>query len=73
MAEREPTCRELLARTITAFRNEVCGMLPEDFKKHSLAASRELLLAIRSLLDVAIKSLEEEEVPRRKAKEIKVE
>lgn len=72
MAEREPTCRELLARTIAAFRDEACGMLPEEFKRHSLAASREVLLAIRSLIDVAIKSLEEE-TPRKKAREIKVE
>lgn len=72
MAEKGPTWRELLARTIAAFRAEACGMLPDDFKRHSRAASREMLLAIRSLIDVAIESLEEEERPK-PAKEIKVE
>ena len=72
MAEREPTWRELLVRAIAAFREEACEVLPEDFRRHSLAASREMLLALRSLIDLAIKSLEEEP-PRRKAQQIKVE
>ncbi|HIP25130.1 MAG TPA: hypothetical protein EYG81_01505 [Archaeoglobus profundus] len=38
--------------------NEV---LPEDFRKHMLQAYKELLLAIRSLIDVQIKKLEKSE------------
>lgn len=33
--------------------------LPEEFKMHTRAARREMLLAVRSLLDSAIRELEE--------------
>lgn len=40
--------------------------LPEDFKMHTRAARREMLLAVRSLLDSAIRELEETPEPAAK-------
>jgi len=45
--------------------------LTEEFREHTQAARREMLLAMRSLLDAAIESTEEK--PRKKATKIKVE
>jgi len=49
--------------------------VPEDTKKHLKAARREKLLALRSLLDVKIKDLEEEDkkAGKRKPQKVKVE
>ena len=47
------------------------GLLPEEFHDHMRAARKETLLAMRSLLDAAIESMEK---PRsKKATKIKVE
>ncbi len=40
-------------------------LLPEDFKSHMRAARKEMLLAVRSLIDDRIESIEERE--RRRA------
>ena len=45
--------------------------LTEEFHQHTKAARREMLLAMRSLLDAAIESTEEK--PKKKATKIKVE
>ena len=48
--------------------------LPEEFRQHTQAAHREMLLAMRSLLDAAIERAEEEpELKKKKAAKIKVE
>ena len=48
--------------------------LPEEFRQHTQAAHREMLLALRSLLDAAIERAEEEpESRKKKATKIKVE
>ena len=40
-------------------------LMPEQFKSHTRAARREMLLAVRSLLDAAIEELAEEvEAPK---------
>jgi hypothetical protein len=41
-------------------------MLPGEFKAHTRAARKEMLLAVRSLLDTAIRDLEEAAEPARK-------
>jgi hypothetical protein len=41
-------------------------ILPEEFKAHTRAARKEMLLAVRSLLDTAIRDLEEAAEPTRK-------
>jgi hypothetical protein len=44
-------------------------IVPEQFKKHTRAARKEMLLAVRSLLDAAIEELEgESETPKKAAK-----
>ena len=48
------------------------GLLPEEFHKHVRAARKETLLAVRSLLDAAIESMEKPR-PRKKTTKIKVE
>lgn len=49
--------------------------LPEETRDHLRAARRERILALRSLLDIAIQRLEKEpeKKPRRKAEKIDVE
>jgi hypothetical protein len=38
-------------------------MVPEEFKSHTRAARKEMLLALRSLLDTAIREIEESGEP----------
>ena len=48
--------------------------LPEEFRQHTQAARREMLLAMRSLIDTAIERAEKEPEPEKKrATKIKVE
>jgi len=49
----------------------LASYLPEKFAGHMRTAVREMLLANRALLDVALERLEEK--PRRKATKIEVE
>ncbi len=47
-------------------------VVPEEFKKHVLNASKETLLALRSLIDAGIKKLEEFESKKKELKKIEV-
>jgi len=47
--------------------------LTEEFREHTQAARREMLLAMRSLLDAAIERVEEKPELKKKATKIKVE
>jgi len=47
--------------------------IPDEFKSHVKAARKESLLALRSLLDNAISTLEEQEPAPKKVTKIKVE
>jgi hypothetical protein len=63
-----------LAEGIKGFRagcKKLSPHLTEEFRQHTQAARREMLLAMRSLLDAAIEYTEEK--PRKKATKIKVE
>lgn len=63
-----------LAEGIRGFRASYQKMsphLPEEFRQHTKAARREMLLAMRSLIDAAIECTEEK--PKKKAHKIKVE
>ncbi len=44
-----------------AFAQEMRGCVPVGFSEHARGSVREALLAVRSLLDVGIESLEEDE------------
>jgi len=72
--EKEFVFEEWLAEGIRGVRRrckELRPSLPEEFRQHTKAARREMLLAIRSLLDAAIECTEEK--PKKKATKIKVE
>ena len=47
--------------------------LTEEFRQHTKAARREMLLAMRSLLDAVIERVEEKPELKRKTTKIKVE
>ncbi len=47
-------------------------IIPEQFKKHSRAARKEMLMAVRSLLDAAIEELEGNPETPEKATKIEV-
>lgn len=53
-----------LRRTLKRNRPQI---LPEQFKEHTRAARKEMILAVRSLLDAAIEELEEEPEGPKKA------
>lgn len=56
------------------FKSGMRSLLPEEFWEHRRAARREFLLAARSLIDVAIERLEEEESSgRKRAQKIEIE
>jgi hypothetical protein len=75
--EKEFVFEDWLAEGIKGFRmgcKQLSPHLPEEFRQHTQAARREMLLAMRSLLDAAIEYIEEkEEKPKKKATKIKVE
>lgn len=54
------------------FRKPAFNLLPPEVREHMLGARKETLLALRTLIDAAIARLEEEE-PKRRRKEIRVE
>src|SRR5262245_27331091 len=49
---------EHLARAADAFAEEMRGAVPDEFSKHAKGSMKEALLALRSLLDRGIESLE---------------
>jgi hypothetical protein len=72
--EREFVFEDWLAEGIKGFRGscrKLSPHLPEEFRQHTQTARREMLLAMRSLLDAAIECTEEK--PKKKATKIKVE
>jgi len=72
--EREFVFEDWLAEGVKGFRTrckELRPFLPEEFRQHTKAARREMLLAARSLIDAAIECTEEK--PKKKATKIKVE
>ena len=75
--EREFAFEDWLAEGIKGFRGcykKLAPHLPEEFRQHTQAAHREMLLAVRSLLDAAIERAEEKPEPKKKkAAKIKVE
>ena len=72
--EREFAFEDWLAEGIKGFRagcKKLSPHLTEEFHQHTQAARREMLLAMRSLIDAAIESTEEK--PKKKATKIEVE
>jgi hypothetical protein len=72
--EREFVFEDWLAEGIKGFRGsckKLSPHLPKEFREHTRTARREMLLAMRSLLDTAIECTEEK--PGKKATKIKVE
>jgi hypothetical protein len=72
--EREFDFEDWLAEGVKGFRascKELSPHLPEEFRQHTKSARREMLLAMRSLLDTVIERTEEK--PKKKATKIKVE
>lgn len=57
---------EHLSKAFEAFIRDLRGVLPEETHKHLQASRKELLLALRSLLDREIEKLEEEPKKARK-------
>jgi DNA topoisomerase VI subunit B len=51
---------------------ELRPFLPKEFRQHTKAARREMLLAMRSLLDAAIACTEEKEKSKTKKKTTKI-
>ena len=56
-------------------RERICGMfeLPEDFKTHLRGARRELLLAVRSLIDARLAAFEESEKRREAGRRTRIQ
>ena len=75
--EKEFAFEDWLVEGIKGFKGcyrKLSPHLPEEFRQHTQAAHREILLAMRSLLDAAIERAEEEPEPKkRRATKIKVE
>jgi hypothetical protein len=71
--EKEFLFEDWLAEGVKGLRSCLKGgkVLPKEFTEHMRAAHKEMLLAIRSLLEAAIQRAEEK--PRRRATKIKVD
>ena len=65
--EKEFVFEEWLAEGIKGLKPRI----PQEFVKHMRAAHREILLAARSILDVAVERIEDR--PKKKATKIEVE
>ncbi len=61
-----------VSKWLRDFGKEVKGALPEEFWEHRRAARRETLLALRSLLDVAIERTEKRERSAKKRTRIEI-
>ena len=67
--EKEFAFEDWLAEGIKGFKGcykKLSPHLPEEFRQHTKAAHREMLLAMRSLLDAAIERAEEKPDPKKK-------
>ncbi len=74
--EREFVFEDWLAEGIKGFRacrKKLSPHLTEEFRQHTQTARREMLLAMRSLLDAAIERAEEKPEPKKKTTKIKLE
>ena len=75
--EKEFLFEDWLAEGIKGFRascKKHPALLPDEFFQHTRTARREMLLAMRSLVDTAIEYVEEkEEKTKKKTSKIKVE
>jgi hypothetical protein len=74
--EREFIFEDWLAEGIKGFRGcykKLSPHLPAEFRQHTQAAHREMLMAMRSLIDAAIESTEEKPEPKKRTTKIKVE
>jgi hypothetical protein len=75
--EKEFVFEDWLAEGIKGFRascKKLSPHLTDEFRQHTKAARREMLLAMRSLIDAAIEYVEEkEEKTKKKATKIEVE
>ena len=74
--EREFVFEDWLAEGIKGFRTrrkKLSPHLTEEFRQHTQTARREMLLAMRSLLDAAIERAEEKPEPKKKTTKIKLE
>jgi len=71
--EKEFVFEDWLVEGVKGLRSCLKGekVLPKEFAEHMRAAHKEMLLAIRSLLEAAIQRTEEK--PKKKATKIKVE
>ena len=71
--EKEFVFEDWLVEGVKGLRSCLKGgkVLPKEFAQHMQAAHKEMLLAIRSLLEAAIQRAEEK--PKKKATKIKVE
>jgi hypothetical protein len=54
-----PETREHYQKAREEMREAIKGFLPEGFLEHRRAAHKEMMLAMRSLLDAAIEKMEE--------------
>ena len=61
---------EHLGKAFEAFLRDLKGILPQETYEHLQASRKELLLALRSLIDREIEKLEGE--PKRKARTLEV-
>jgi hypothetical protein len=73
--EKEKTrAEETISGKAEEFRAMVRGIFPPEFRRHALAARKEILLAVRSLIDARVESLERaEKASEKKATKIRVE
>lgn len=75
--DEEKTWEDHLAAAIKAFRKELqmwhAEMLPTEFHAHRRAAQREMLLALRALIDAKLERIEKTEHAAPKATRIPVE
>ncbi|MEW6232048.1 MAG: hypothetical protein AB1566_07025 [Chloroflexota bacterium] len=56
----------ILMRKHAELRSMFTGKIPAEFFQHTRAARKEMLLAMRSLIDAALEKLEQEPVPKKK-------
>ena len=61
-----------IGKSLRSFKKELKELLPEEFWEHRRAARRETLLALRSLLDVAIERTEKRESTTKKRTRIEI-
>ncbi|MCL4534859.1 MAG: hypothetical protein M1370_06825 [Bacteroidetes bacterium] len=64
-----------MTREFDEMQEKMAGMLPDEFVQHMRAAQKEMLLAMRSLLDAGVSKIEERERRRaaRRARKVEVE